>query len=198
MIIENEQVQGTEEDQAQANEATPEQAPEQVQGSNEASGLEARIAKMEETYKKELAGLNRTVSQKDKQLKQLEREKMTEAEQAKDILEEAKNRELEIAKKERNILVKEKVIEAGLPSHFMNRIQGEDEEAIIADIAEMKKTLDSLVNDNTQKEVNKRFSSPDPKGGQAADSKALTRSEFDGMGPMKQAEMMKNGYIITE
>ena len=190
MSIENKQPQPTE--------VEAQETPEQVEAQVQENETELRLAEIEKNYKNEIAGLNRAVSKLTNQLKESERAKMSEEEKAKDIIKDAEERIAKADQKEREYFIKVQLQESGLPANFAGRVIGTTEEEIERDIATLKETFSGIVNEHTQKEVTKRFSTPDPKGGQSPESKTITRVEFDGLNPIKQSELMKGGYIIKE
>jgi len=156
------------------------QAQEQVQVEEpkveESAGLDKRLAELEERYKKELAGLNKRNSELEKKVKLTEQEKMTEAERL-----EAERKELQaekdaIKREKINLQIIKELASVGLPADFANRISGENEDEIKADVMALNKFLDERAHERSEAEIAKRLKGEVPKGGAA--KKKLTYEEI--------------------
>ena len=171
----------------------------------ESAGLEKRLAELEERYKKELAGLNKRNSELEKKVKLTEQEKMTEAERL-----EAERKELQaekdaIKREKINLQIIKELASVGLPADFANRISGETEDEIKADVKAMKDFLDKKAHELSEAEIAKRLAGDAPKGGQKTDvstlqgmyDKAKARNDVAGMVAIKR-QAKKAGEVLKE
>ncbi len=185
------------------------QAQEQVQVEEpkveESAGLEKRLAELEERYKKELAGLNKRNSELEKKVKLTEQEKMTEAERL-----EAERKELQaekdaIKREKINLQIIKELASVGLPADFANRISGETEDEIKADVKALKEFLDKKAHELSEAEIAKRLAGDTPKGGQKTDvstlqgmyDKAKARNDVAGMLAIKR-QAKQAGEVLKE
>ena len=185
------------------------QAQEQVQVEEpkveESAGLEKRLAELEERYKKELAGLNKRNSELEKKVKLTEQEKMTEAERL-----EAERKELQaekdaIKREKINLQIIKELASVGLPADFANRISGETEDEIKADVKALKDFLDKKAHELSEAEIAKRLAGDAPKGGQKTDvstlqgmyDKAKARNDVAGMLAIKR-QAKQAGEVLKE
>ena len=171
----------------------------------ESAGLEKRLAELEERYKKELAGLNKRNSELEKKVKLTEQEKMTEAERL-----EAERKELQaekdaIKREKINLQIIKELASVGLPADFANRISGETEDEIKADVKALKDFLDKRAHELSEAEIAKRLAGDAPKGGQKTDvstlqgmyDKAKARNDVAGMVAIKR-QAKKAGEVLKE
>ncbi len=178
------------------------QAQEQVQVEEpkveESAGLEKRLAELEERYKKELAGLNKRNSELEKKVKLTEQEKMTEAERL-----EAERKELQaekdaIKREKINLQIIKELASVGLPADFANRISGETEDEIKADVKALKEFLDKKAHELSEAEIAKRLKGDTPKGGQNPTGKTMTREAFQKLDPKGRIDFMSSGGKLTD
>ncbi len=152
------------------------QAQEQVQVEEPKVESTDKLVELEERYKKELAGLNKRNSELEKKVKLTEQEKMTEAERL-----EAERKELQaekdaIKREKINLQIIKELASVGLPADFANRISGESEDEIKADVKALNKFLDERAHERSEAEIAKRLKGEVPKGG--ATKKKLTYEEI--------------------
>ena len=131
-------------DDKQVQDVNQEQVDETKQDSqlNVEELIAQKTAEIAEQYKKELAGLNKRNSELEKKVKLTEQEKMTEAERL-----EAERKELQaekdaIKREKINLQIIKELASVGLPADFANRISGESEDEIKADVKALNKFLD--------------------------------------------------------
>jgi len=123
-------------------ETEPQEAPdEQPQQDNDAADIEAR-------YKKEIAGLNRKISELEKSRKETERAGMTELEKL-----QARLQEMESSLSEqRTIALREQIAHrSGLDPEDMDLISGTDEETITAQVNRIKAIRDKAITEEKKK-----------------------------------------------
>lgn len=123
-----------------------------------------------DSHKKQISGLDKRNSELENELKEERKSKLTDQEKAQQDLEDAK-KETEREKQETARLKKERLIEksvfdAGLPSEFAKRINGETEEEITKDVKAFKDFIEVEVNKLVEVEVNKRLGGKSPEGGE--------------------------------
>jgi len=174
------------------------QATEQVQ-----DDVKATSVNTDDLSKKEIAGLNRRISElekanqsKEAELLKAQREKMSEKELA-----EAEKADLEkernaIKTERRNLTVSKALVNAGLdPEKFSRRITGETKEEIEKDVAEFKEYLDTLSRDIADKKVKETLKVDPPKSGSSV--KKMTEEEISRLPDRKQRQEARraNGYI---
>ena len=171
----------------------------------ESAGLDKRLAELEERYKKELAGLNKRNSELEKKVKATEAEKMTEAERL-----EAERKELQaekdaIKREKINLQIIKELASVGLPADFANRISGENEDEIKADVKALKEFLDKKAHELSEAEIAKRLGGEPPKGGQKTEvstlqgmyDKAKARNDVAGMVAIKR-QAKQAGEVLKE
>jgi len=170
------------------------QAEEQVQV--EEPKVDSTIAELEERYKKELAGLNKRNSELEKKVKATEAEKMTEAERL-----EAERKELQaekdaIKREKINLQIIKELASVGLPADFANRISGETEDEIKADVKALNKFLDERAHERSEAEIAKRLKGEVPKGGES--KKKLSEDEISKLPTREERQKARrdNGYIV--
>lgn len=172
------------------------QAEEQVQVDEPKVELDSKIVELEEKYKKELAGLNKRNSELEKKVKLTEQEKMTEAEKL-----EAERKELQaekdsIKREKINLQIIKELASVGLPADFANRISGENEDEIKADVKALNKFLDERAHERSEAEIAKRLKGDIPRGG---DTKTkLTEAEIEKLPTREERQKARreNGYIV--
>lgn len=172
------------------------QADEQVQVEEPKVELDNKLVELEEKYKKELAGLNKRNSELEKKVKLTEQEKMTEAERI-----EAERKELQAEKdsikRERiNLQIIKELASVGLPADFANRISGETEDEIKADVKALNKFLDERAHERSEAEIAKRLKGEVPKGGDIKTK--LTEAEIEKLPTREERQKARrdNGYIV--
>jgi len=172
------------------------QAEEQVQVEEPKVEATDKLVELEEKYKKELAGLNKRNSELEKKVKLTEQEKMTEAEKL-----EAERKELQAEKdsikRERiNLQIIKELASVGLPADFANRISGETEDEIKADVKALNKYLDTRAHELSEAEIAKRLKGDIPKGGDPKTK--LTEAEIEKLPTREERQKARrdNGYIV--
>jgi len=171
-------------------------ADEQVQAEEQVQVEEPKLVELEEKYKKELAGLNKRNSELEKKVKLTEQEKMTEAEKL-----EAERKELQAEKdsikRERiNLQIIKELASVGLPADFANRISGETDDEIEADVKALNRYLETRAHELSEAEIAKRLKGDSPKGG---DTKTkLTEAEIEKLPTREERQKARrdNGYIV--
>ena len=172
------------------------QAQEQVQVEEPKVEPTDKLAELEEKYKKELAGLNKRNSELEKKVKATEAEKMTEAERL-----EAERKELQaekdaIKREKINLQIIKELANVGLPADFANRISGETEDEIKADVKALNKYLDTRAHELSEAEIAKRLKGENPKGGDTKPK--LTEAEIEKLPTREERQKARrdNGYIV--
>ena len=172
------------------------QAEEQVQVEEPKVEPTDKLAELEEKYKKELAGLNKRNSELEKKVKATEAEKMTEAERL-----EAERKELQaekdaIKREKINLQITKELASVGLPADFANRISGETEDEIKADVKALNKYLDTRAHELSEAEIAKRLKGENPKGGDTKPK--LTEAEIEKLQTREERQKARrdNGYIV--
>ena len=144
------------------------QAVPQDQQSND---IEKRISELEKRYKAETQGLNKRNSELEKQLKEIEREKMTEAERRKaeesEWLTKQETLKKETLELERQKSITEALYENELPKEFRGRIAGQTPEEIAEDAKVLKALLQETAQNLADKMIKERLSGSPPKPGSA-------------------------------
>lgn len=157
----------------------------------------------EDMTKKEIAGLNRRISelekiakQKDEELKKAQREKMTEEERKKAEREDLEKEKLSIAKEKRELNVMKALAKAGLdPEKFARRIVGDTKEEIEQDVQDLKALLDEKSIAIADKKVKDTLKVDKPKSGKT--QKKLTLDEIAKL-PTREERVKAykdNGYV---
>ena len=172
------------------------QATEQVQVEEPKVESTDKLVELEERYKKELAGLNKRNSELEKKVKLTEQEKMTEAERL-----EAERKELQaekdaIKREKINLQIIKELASVGLPADFANRISGETEDEIKADVKALNKFLDERAHERSEAEIAKRLKGEVPKGGETKTK--LTEAEIEKLPTREERQKARreNGYIV--
>jgi hypothetical protein len=152
-----------------------------------------------ERTKKAQAGSDREVQKKENQIKEMQ-QKIEELENNHMSEEERRQKEFESMKQEREKLEKqlqEKNLkdmkqnllkEAGLPDRFTDRIVGQNEEEIKADIEEFKKVYTEEVGAGLEQEIQNRFGGKQPPKS-AQKSGDLSYSDLLNMSEEQQAQL---------
>lgn len=167
------------------------------------SQSQSEKAPTEDLTKKEIAGLNRRISelekiakQKDEELKKALREKMTEEERKKAEKEDLEKEKLSIAKEKRELTVMKALAKAGLdPEKFARRIVGDTQEEIEQDVQDLKALLDEKSLAIADKKVKDTLKVKSPKGGES--KKKLTLDEIEKL-PTREERVKAykdNGYV---
>lgn len=190
------------EQEAKASEETQELEANVKAKENSQSPSEEK-APTEDLTKKEIAGLNRRISelekitkQKDEELKKAQREKMTDEERKKAEKEDLEREKLSIAKEKRELAVMKALAKAGLdPDKFARRIVGDTQEEIEQDVNDLKALLDEKSLAIADKKVKDTLKVEKPKGGDS--QKKLTLEDIEKLPTRKERmEAYKtNGYI---
>jgi hypothetical protein len=187
-------------DDKQVQDVNQEQVDETKQDSqlNVEELIAQKTAEIAEQYKKELAGLNKRNSELEKKIKLTEQEKMTEAERL-----EAERKELQaekdaIKREKINLQIIKELASVGLPADFANRISGETEDEIKADVKALKEFLDKKAHELSEAEIAKRLKGDTPKGGQNPTGKTMTREAFQKLDPKGRIDFMSSGGKLTD
>ena len=189
-------------DESAKKETSQDQANQQDQETTTTTdSLEKVKAELEAKFKKEIAGLNRKSAELETALKEKEREKLSETEKAKAELEDIKAERAE-AERERNELRRKRIIDNALYDNdlpadlFEDRISGQTEEEIKADVMAMKGHIKGIIDTAVQRQVKELLKGNDP-GRQDSDSpKKLTLEQINKL-PTHEARinaMKENGY----
>lgn len=151
------------------------------------------VAELKAESAKEIAGLNRRISQMDKALKDAELAKLNETERAK--------AEIELAKTERDNILKETeqlkrarmidvaIVDAGLPLDFANRIKGTTEDEIKEDVKVLKEWLDKTVNQKIAETTNQILSGKAPTQS-APPAGSITRASFEALSQVDKNKVL--------
>ena len=184
-----EEVQVQVEEQEQVN--SEDQANQQDQQTT--PNIEELLAKQEEKYKRELAGLNKTVTKLQKDKETLELEKMSESERAeaekRKAIEEAESIKAETAKLIRERDLTKVLFNSDLdPDLFADRIKGETFEEMEADANVLAETINKAVEAKMEKEITRRLGGVKPEPGE----QRATLSVED---KIERARKISNGRI---
>lgn len=190
----------------QAQDTTPEgQATTQDQDNNEDFSAKLEEAKkelraeIEQSLKSEIGGLNRKVSEKDKEIKALEREKMSDAEKAKSIIDEANAIAAKATKEYQESMIAKHLFSVGLDKgKFANYIKGETEEEIESAVKVLNETIEARAKELNKSFVDKTLGGEAPKGGSAPAEKTITMSDFKKLSPDEQFKKMADGFITID
>jgi hypothetical protein len=182
---------------------TQEQAKEQVQESKaETIDIEAIKAEARAQAAKEIAGLNRKVSEYEKKVKDIELSKLDETERAK--------REAADAIAERDQIIAEtKLIKLeayrdktlagmGIPMEFAKHIKGSSEDEITLNAKELKTLFDKTVEDRVKSTTNQLLSGTSPKASDAPLGKTMKRDQFTVMNGMEQRDFIRSGGKVVD
>jgi flagellar biosynthesis GTPase FlhF len=155
--------------------------------------IEELLAKQEEKYKRELAGLNKTVTKLQKDKETLELEKMSESERAeaekRKAIEEAESIKAETAKLIRERDLTKVLFNSDLdPDLFADRIKGETFEEMEADANVLAETINKAVEAKMEKEITRRLGGVKPEPGE----QRATLSVED---KIERARKISNGRI---
>lgn len=140
---------------------------DQVPESQDKGQDDQKIREIEEKYKKEIAGLNKRVSEFEKKTKALEAEKLTEAEKIALAQKELEEERTTLKTQLREYTIKEALVGAGLSVELARSISGESKEEIAASVKTLKGILDSEAKKIADAEINKRLGGKPPTGGTA-------------------------------
>ena len=155
-----------------------------------------------ETSKKEIAGLNRKNSELEKQLSDERKAKMTEAERATAELEElrtaAERERKEVHKLQRERWIDQALTDAGLSLDFANRITGENQEEVQADVKKFAEIFGSKVKETSDKEVNGRLGNTPPQRTGQSPENTMKRSDYDQLPLPKQDDFLKGGGSLID
>lgn len=188
-MVEEKQVQADEQEQVKSED----QAIQQDQQTTN-TDVEALLAQQEEKYKKELAGLNKTVTKLQKDKEALELEKMSESERAEAERQKAID-EAEAVKAETAKLIRERDLTRVLfnsdldPDLFADRIKGDTFEEMEADAAVLAKTINEAVEAKMEKEISRRLGGVKPERGE--DRASLSPQER-----VERARQISNGRRV--
>ncbi|MCP3685565.1 MAG: DUF4355 domain-containing protein [bacterium] len=159
--------------------------------------LKKEVQDMKEEFKKELSGLNRKNSELETEKKELERQGLEEKERTKLELEDVKEARLkeesELKSLRRIRVVENTLVDAGLPLDLANRINGDLDEDIKADVTALKDWFQSAVEKEAEKITNERLGGKPPVDGKMPEEKAMKRSDWMLLNPQDQKEFMNSG-----
>jgi ABC-type phosphate transport system auxiliary subunit len=159
--------------------------------------IEKVKAELTESFKTEIAGLNRKNSELTKELKQKELEGKTEAEQVEALRLEKEKLQKEAEELSRSRIVDKELDSAGLPLDFAKRIIGKDDTEISEDISNFKDLLNKTAQSLADKIVNERLGGVKPEGGSnPAQGGKLTLDEIEAIAdPKARRKALKDaGY----
>jgi hypothetical protein len=164
--------------------------------------VQEKILEAEEKFKKEIAGLNRRNSDLEKQLQEKELAHLDEVDRKKREAEIA-SAELEKIQRETNELrrsrfIEKSLIDAGLGLKFANRINGETEEEIQADIERFSSDFNGFAQELHQKEMNKALGGKQPEASTGSVKGTMTRAEWNKLPDYRQREVVISGIKIID
>ena len=164
---------------------------------------EVKATDVEDLSKKEIAGLNRRISElekankaKEEELVKTQREKMSEKERLEAERADFENERKTIKTERRNLMVSRELVKAGLdPDRFSSRIIGETKEEIAKDAADFKDYLDGLSRDIADKKVKETLKVNSPESGSSV--KKMTEEEIEKLPTRKERQEARraNGLI---
>lgn len=184
--------------------ATPTQAQESTGQTVETpqNDAMAELQKAFELQKKEIAGLNRTVSEKEKAIKDIELAKLSAEDRAKAQTQAEIDELKAIADKERkttlNLKKQNKVVGVGLKPEFANHINATTDEEIDEAIKLLKNTIDAEVKAQVEKARNEFYGGKAPTGGTPVHGKIATLEQFNAMNPKDRSAFMSSGGTIKD
>jgi len=147
-----------------------------------------------ETSKKEIAGLNRKNTEYEKTIQTKELEKLSEKERAEAELEikrkEKEQLDSEIKNLARSRIVDKTLFDSGMPSDFSDRIKGDNEDEIKADVKKLNEYIDKLVVERVTKQVNEKLGGAAPIGGTVTAPTGIQEQYNKAKAERKHAEMI--------
>lgn len=160
------------------------------------------VAEAKAQAAKELAGLNRKISEMEKILKQAELAKLDDVSRAK--------AEADNAKAERDALIKEtqklridmhkekSLIKVGIPTDFMKYLNGDTEEDVDTNIKGLKEFLDKELDSRMKTATAKLLSGDVPNAVTTPGAKTMKRDAFFTLDAKAQGEYVKAGGKIVD
>ena len=144
--------------------------------------IKEEVEKIQEQSKNEIAGLNRRNSELENKIKEAEKAKMTEEERLKTELEEARTEKERIEKETQELtrarIVDKTLFDAGLPQEFAKRVNGNDEESILADVTAFQEFINNEAEKRAESIINERLGGKAPKAGDLPDTSSL-QAQYD-------------------
>lgn len=152
------------------------------------------VAEAKAEAAKEIAGLNRRISQMDKELKEAELAKLSESERAK--------AEIELARVERDNLLKEtakikldlfkekSLVNMGIPATLAKHINGNTEEEITLNVKEFKDYMDSVVNQKITETTNQILAGKAPSQS-TPPAGTITRAAYEALSQVDKTNVLK-------
>ena len=200
------QDQDTNQDQdlndTKSTETNQDQANQQDQETITPDSLEKAKADIAAKFKEEIAGLNRQASKLDRQLKEKERESLSETERKAAELKDLEADKLK-AEAELNDIRKKRIIDKALYDNelpvdlFENRIMGETPEEIAADVMAMKDHIKGIIDKEVQRQVKELLKGKDPgRQDSEVNVKKMKRNEFDNLDAKARSAFVKDGGVI--
>lgn len=153
-----------------------------------------------ETSKKEIAGLNRKNTEYEKTIQTKELEKLNEKERAEAELEikrkEKDHLDSEIKNLARSRIVDKTLFDSGMPSDFSDRIKGDNEDEIKADVKKLNEYIDKIVIERVTKQVNEKLGGKAPVAGNTQRTMKMTLEEIEKLPSHEQRvkALKENGY----
>jgi len=140
--------------------------------------LEKAKELLKSEFKSQIDGLNRTVSEREKRIKELEREKMSHEEQEQDRIKELEQEKERAESELRKSLIAKHLFNAGLnPEVYANRVIGNTEEEISSDVELLRSQYDTDLKTRLEQEKNKLFAGKAPEAGAAPKDDLKTQYE---------------------
>ena len=178
-----------------AQEIQAQDSPVETKGDND---LSVKLAEIEERHKKELAGLNRKVSELEKVKQTLEMSKMSEEERA------AKERELFDNERKKFDMERAEyrrlsaVASEGLAPEFAKLISATDPDEIVAQVKIIKENVAAEAERKAKAEIAEKFGGQKPTGGAQPTGKTMTRAEWEAIAsPIEKAKAAREYKIIN-
>ena len=151
------------------------------------------VAEAKAEAAKEIAGLNRRISQMDKELKDAELAKLSESERAK--------AEIELARVERDNLLKETaqikldaykdktLVQMGIPLELRKHLSGDTEEDIASNAKELKDLFEKTVNQKVTETTNQILSGKAPNQS-TPPTGTITRAAYEALSQMDKTKVI--------
>jgi len=157
---------------------------EAPKGENQSNDLESRLAELEKRYKSEISGLNRKISDTekekqalDKKVRESELEKLSDKERAEEEIRIAKENIAELKKTEMEFITKDRLNNLGLSKESVSKlieiVKGNDE----SEIDKIVEILGSVINAESEirkeKTINQALGGTAPKIGLTTNANSL-------------------------
>lgn len=153
---------------------------------------------VENQYKPQIQGLDKKISQLEKEKRDLERSQMNDEQRRADIEKEFAEKMSRIEQRERHSMIREIMADEGIDKEFFGYFTGNTEMEIREQISSFKNILETKVKQYSEKEINKKLGNGAPKGGGAGlQDKTISRADFEKLAPKEKMDIAKT-HKITE